>query len=215
MKKLLLICSIPYLLLAKFDSHISLITPTIKQRIIKGGSWKKGCPVPISDLRYLTITYYDFDGIQRQGEMILHYTVAKDVVDIFAKLHKIKYPIKSMKLVSDYRANDYRSIEADNTSAFNCRLATGSKKWSNHSYGRAIDLNPIENPYISRSGHISHKKSLKFRDRDRGKSTLSSDRAVIKKDSIVVKLFSEKGWRWGGDWSSIKDYQHFDRPNSK
>jgi poly-gamma-glutamate synthesis protein (capsule biosynthesis protein) len=183
--------------------------------MLNGGSWRIGCPVPLSDLRYVTLTYYDFDDVERQGEMILHYIVAKDVVDIFAKLHKMRYPIRRMRLVSDYRANDYRSIEADNTSAFNCRLATGSKKWSNHSYGKAIDLNPIENPYISRRGHISHKKSLKFRVRDRGRSTLPSDRAVIKKDSIVVKLFEEKGWRWGGNWRGIKDYQHFDKPNLK
>jgi len=127
------------------------------------------------------------------------------VVSIFAKLYKKRYPIKSMRLVSDYGASDFRSIEADNTSAFNCRRATGSKKWSKHSYGKAIDINPIENPYVSRSGHISHKKSLAFRKR------VHLNRAVILKNDAIVEEFKARGWRWGGDWRSIKDYQHFDK----
>jgi hypothetical protein len=111
-----------------------------------------------------------------------------------------------MRLVSHYRASDFQSIEADNTSAFNCRAVTGGKKWSRHSYGKAIDINPIENPYISRSGRISHKASLKYRARDH-----SHSKATILKSDKIVKLFKAKGWRWGGDWNSIKDYQHFDK----
>jgi poly-gamma-glutamate synthesis protein (capsule biosynthesis protein) len=116
-----------------------------------------------------------------------------------------------MRLVSDYGGSDYRSIEADNTSAFNCRPATGSRKWSRHAYGKAIDLNPLENPYVSRSGHIAHKASLRFKERKRKNPFKVEYRAVLLPNDPAVKAFKKQGWRWGGDWHSIKDYQHFDR----
>ncbi len=207
MKKFLLtIALLPYLLLAGYSSHISSISPVVKKRMLTGASWRKGCPVPLSQLRYLSMTYRGFDGRDHSGEMIVHQSVAREVTQIFGKLYVSKYPIKKMRLVSDYSASDFRSIEADNTSAFNCRPVTGGKKWSRHSYGKAIDINPIENPYISRSGRISHKKSLQFRKRNH-----RITKATILKSDLIVKLFKARGWRWGGDWNSIKDYQHFDK----
>ena len=152
------------------------------------------------------MTYKGFDGRDHRGELIVHRSVAKEVTEIFGKLYASKYPIKRMRLVSDYGASDFRSIEADNTSAFNCRAVTGGTKWSRHYYGKAIDINPIENPYISRSGRISHKSSLKYRNRNH-----SYSKATILKNDTIVKLFKAKDWRWGGDWHSIKDYQHFDK----
>ena len=152
-------------LFAEYSSNISKITPEIKKRMIKGNSWRKGCPVSLKDLRYLKITHIDFNGKRRMGEIIVHKDVSQEVAEIFNSLYKIGYPVRKMKLVSDYKGNDWQSIEADNTSAFNCRSATGSKNWSKHSCGKAIDINPIENPYIARSGRISHKASLKYRKR--------------------------------------------------
>ena len=189
---------------------IHTINSDIKKRIY-GKSWKEGCPVPISNLRYLKIPYKNFYGQRRVGEMIVNKDVANEVIDIFERLYKHNYPIRQMKLVSDFGADDWRSIEADNTSAFNCRPVTGGKKWSNHSYGRAIDINPLENPYISRSGKIAHKLSLQYRNRLRHGNT-PQQRALILKNDYIVKLFHSKGWRWGGDWHSVKDYQHFDKP---
>jgi len=192
-------------LFGKYHYQISPINSQIKSRMIHGGSYRSGCPVGLSDLRYIQLEYIDFSGDTKSGELIVHRTVADDIVSVFAKLYKQRYPIKSMRLVSDYGASDFRSIEADNTSAFNCRRATGSKKWSKHSYGKAIDINPIENPYVSRSGRIAHKKSLVFRKRSH------LNRAVILKNDLIVKEFKARVWRWGGDWRSIKDYQHFDK----
>lgn len=206
MKKIILALIVPYLLSAGYSSSIHTISPTLKNKMIKNGSWHRGCPVPISQLRYLKIKYHDFGNRDKVGEMIVHRSVATEVTQIFKELYRNGYPIRKMRLVSQYNASDFQSIEADNTSAFNCRAVTGGKKWSNHSYGKAIDINPIENPYISRSGHISHKRSLKYRKRDH-----SNSRATILKSDIIVKLFKSKGWRWGGDWHSIKDYQHFDK----
>jgi len=198
------------LLTAQYSVEISKITPALKQRMLKGGSWHKGCPVHYRDLRYLKIRYIDFDGKEHTGEMIVHKAVAKEVTVVFEKLYKVKYPIRQMRLVSDFGGSDWQSIEADNTSAFNCRRATGSAKWSKHSYGRAIDLNPLENPYISRSGHIAHKASQTFRKRHHQNSS-AADRAMLLHDAPAVQIFKAHGWKWGGDWKRVKDYQHFSK----
>jgi len=214
MKKLLLTLITPYFLFAGYHANISKISPAVKKHMMGGGSWHRGCPVPLSDLRYLTMTYRGFDGRDHNGKMIVHQSVAKEVTEIFGKLYASKYPIKRMRLVSDYHASDFQSIEADNTSALNCRPVTGGKKWSNHAYGKAIDINPIENPYVSRSGRISHKTSHSYRIRTRTNNS-RAQRAMMLPSDKIVRLFKQGGWRWGGDWRSIKDYQHFDKPSRK
>ncbi len=197
-------------LYAQYKATVSPITAEIKQRMIRGNSWRKGCPVSLQDLRYLQISYKDFHNQSKVGEMIVHKTVASEVTKIFGELYAMNYPIRKMKLVSDYKGSDWQSIEADNTSAFNCRKATGSKHWSKHSYGKAIDLNSIENPYVSRSGHISHKASQQYRKRSHKKHS-SADKAILLKNDKAVKIFKKYGWKWGGDWSGVKDYQHFSK----
>jgi len=184
------------------------LSDNLKMVMQKAGSWKRGCPVPLQDLRYLRMPYLGFDHKTHVGEMVVHKDVADEVVHIFDALYNISYPIHKMKLVSYYKANDWQSIEADNTSAFNCRNATGSKKWSKHSYGKAIDLNSIENPYISRSGRISHKASLKYRKRVHKVDT-PEDKALLLRHDKATQIFKKYGWKWGGDWHGVKDYQHF------
>ncbi len=197
-------------ILAEYSSSISPITPEIKKRMIKGNSWREGCPVALKDLRYLRIQHIGFNGEEMMGEIIVHKEVSAEVTEIFEALYDVGYPIKKMRLVSDYKGSDWQSIESDNTSAFNCRLATGSKKWSKHSYGKAIDINPIENPYISRKGYISHKASATYRKRVHQKSSYA-DKAVLLKNDKAVQIFKKYGWKWGGDWSGVKDYQHFSK----
>ncbi len=196
-------------LFAQFNSSISNITPDIKKRMVDGNSWRKGCPVALADLRYIQVDHLDFTDNISRGEMIVHKDVAEEVVDIFEELFNMNYAINQMRLVSDFNGNDWQSIEADNSSAFNCRKATGSKKWSKHSYGKAIDINPIENPYISKSGKISHKASLKYRKRVHKDLSNLKDRALLLPDDPATKAFKSYGWKWGGDWNTIKDYQHF------
>jgi hypothetical protein len=197
-------------LFADYSNSISKITSEVKKRMIKGNSWRKGCPVPLKDLRYIRVKHINFKGLEGKGEIIVHKDVSGEVVKIFEELYKIGYPIRQMRLVSDFKGSDWQSIEADNTSAFNCRKATGSKNWSKHSYGKAIDINSIENPYISRSGRISHKESLKYRKRVHKNSTYS-DKAVLLKNGKATKIFKKYGWKWGGDWLGVKDYQHFSK----
>ena len=209
MKKLLFLL-LPALTFAKYNATISPITPQIKQRMVNGGSYKSYCPISLNDLRYIKLKYIGFDNKEHTGELIVNKSIAKDIVNIFRELYNIKYPIKQMRLVSDFGASDYNSIEADNTSAFNCRYVDGTKKWSNHTYGKAIDINPIENPYVSNSGHTSHKKSYPFVARVRANNSLAF-KAMFLRDDKAVKIFKKYGFRWGGDWRCCKDYQHFDK----
>jgi D-alanyl-D-alanine carboxypeptidase len=166
-------------------------------------SWRAGCPVPLRDLRYLTVTHLGFDGESRTGELVVHEDVADDVVEVFRTLYEGGFPIRSMRLVDDFGADDDRSMAADNTSAFNCRASTGSPgEWSQHSYGRAIDLNPRENPYVSGATVLPPA------------GTPYVNRAVrahglIRGDDQVVRAFAAIGWTWGGAYRHAKDYQHF------
>lgn len=212
MKKLLFIVLISSFLTAKEDFYYRIfkIDNSIKERMIDGESYKKGCPIPLGDLRYLEVSYIDFNGKSDIGEIIIHKDVAKETVDIFRKLYKINYPIKQMRLVSDFKADDWQSIEADNTSAFNCRNIAGTNRWSKHAYGKAIDINPLENPYISKKGTISHQYSLQYKKRIH-KNNSPQDKAILLPNDKATKIFKSYGWIWGGDWNSIKDYQHFEK----
>jgi hypothetical protein len=166
-------------------------------------SWREGCPVPLSGLRLLRMTYWGFDQRTHTGQLIVNARVAGDVVKVFKRLYRQRYPIRRMELVDVYKGSDFESIEADNTSAFNCRAATGSSAWSQHAYGLAIDINPCENPYVTASGRTEHAQCRKYTNRAR------RDPGVIHADDKTVKAFRSIGWGWGGAWPGTKDYQHF------
>jgi D-alanyl-D-alanine carboxypeptidase-like protein len=166
-------------------------------------SWRPGCPVPISGLRLLKMTYWGFDNRPHTGEMVVNADAAPSIVKVFRKLYDMRFPIRRMQLVDVYKGSDFESIEAGNTSAFNCRNATGSGSWSQHAYGLAVDVNTCENPYVTAAGEVAHKHCVKFRDRSR------RDRGMIHAGDKVVRAFESIGWGWGGDWSGARDYQHF------
>jgi hypothetical protein len=166
-------------------------------------SWRPGCPVPISGLRLINMTYWGFDKRPHQGKLVVNAKVAGDVVKAFKRIYAAHYPIRRMELVDKYKGSDFDSIEANNTSAFNCRSATGSSSWSQHAFGLAIDINPCENPYVTASGGVAHKHCVKYRNRAR------HDRGVIHKGDVVYRAFRAIGWGWGGLWNGVRDYQHF------
>jgi hypothetical protein len=166
-------------------------------------SWHPGCPVPVSGLRLIKMTYWGMDHKPHGGQLVVNASVVKNVVSVFKKLYDGRYPIRRMELVDVYKGSDFDSIEADNTSAFNCRNATGSSSWSQHAYGLAIDINTCENPYVTTSGQVAHKNCVKFRDRSR------RDPGLIHNGDLVVRSFEGIGWGWGGLWNGDKDYQHF------
>jgi hypothetical protein len=168
-----------------------------------GVSWHDGCPVSLDDLRLLKLSYYNFKGRVRSGSLIVNKDAVPAIKSVFRQLFAAKFPIKRMVLIDYYGGSDFRSIEADNTSAFNCRNVAGTSRWSQHAYGRAIDVNPIENPYVYASGASSHKDSGPYLNR----STYQDGMAV--EGGVLVKAFDSVGWSWGGRWSGEKDYQHF------
>ena len=198
--------------MAGYKADISPVSPAIRKRMIEGHSYRDGCPVPLRDLRYLNLTYRGFDGRDHTGELIVHKSVAKEVTRIFEDLYNMNYPIRKMRLVSDYGGSDFQSIEADNTSAFNCRRATGSKGWSRHSFGKAIDINPIENPYIRNNGRISHKASYKYKVRKHKNRRDPADRAMLVPGDPALKAFTSRGWIWGASFREARDLQHFHHP---
>ncbi|MEU0566527.1 M15 family metallopeptidase [Nonomuraea sp. NPDC005983] len=168
-------------------------------------SWRPGCPVSYQDLRLVTMTYWGFDNKAHTGELVVNKTVTDDIVTAFGKLYAQRYPIKQMRLVDVYKGDDYDSIDADNTSAFNCRQATGSSHWSNHAYGKAVDINPLENPYVTADGGTAHANAKKFTKRP------MKGKAVINPGDKVVRTFAQVGWEWGGAWAGTKDFQHFSK----
>jgi hypothetical protein len=168
-----------------------------------GTSWHRGCPVALADLRLVTATYWGFDKRAHTGRIVVHRDVATEVVAVLRRLYAARFPIRRMVPVDAYGGSDYRSIEADNTSAFNCRYVDGTTRWSEHAYGRAIDLNPIENPYVTSSGTTSHPASRRYLRR------APYRRGMAVEGGAVVRAFDAVGWGWGGRWSGDRDYQHF------
>jgi D-alanyl-D-alanine carboxypeptidase len=179
--------------------------PASVRHEVVGSSWHRGCPVAVSRLRYLRIGYWGFDRRTHRGEMIVAPSAVRPIRRAFARLFRARFPIRRMRLVDAYGASDYASIEADNTSAFNCRRATGATRWSEHAYGRAVDVNPIENPYVYPDGSTAHRASRRYLDRSRHR------RGTAFRDGVLVRAFARAGWSWGGDWRppSATDYQHF------
>jgi hypothetical protein len=168
-----------------------------------GVTWRPGCPVPLSDLRHLTLTYRTFDGEVRQGALVAHADAVEVVTAAFAEMFAAGFPIRRMEPIEAYGGDDFASIEADNTSAFNCRDVSGRPGvWSQHAYGRAIDINPLENPYVFADGTTSHPASVPYLDRGDLRPGMIVD------GSVVVTAFESRGWEWGGRWSSPVDLQH-------
>jgi hypothetical protein len=189
--------------LPRFHGTLSPLDPDIRARIT-GSSWHPGCPVGLGDLRLLRLTYLGFDGEAHGGRLVVHQRVAGSVLHAMRSLYRHRFPIRRMRLVDAYGADDHRSMNADNTSAFNCRFIAGQPGvWSQHAYGKAIDINPIENPYVTGSGHVSPPAGAPYANRSRHAP------GVIHRGDATVRAFTAIGWGWGGRWNWPKDYQHF------
>lgn len=187
--------------------QVMSIPDTVFARM-QGKSYKAGCPVPRSQLRYLRCLHRTAEGRALVGEMVLHKQIANDVLDILRQLFENRYPIERMRLVDDYGGDDGCSMAANNTSAFNYRKVAGKSVLSLHAYGMAIDINPLYNPYVyHKNGHriVDPKGSEAYADRNCKHSYM------IRRNDLCCRLFLEKGFNWGGNWKYAKDYQHFDK----
>lgn len=167
-------------------------------------------PLQISyeDLAYVHVLHYDFEGQIQEGELICNQTIAQDLTEIFKELYDNQYPIEKIRLIDAYDADDDASMEDNNTSCFNYRVVEGKTTLSNHSYGLAIDVNPFYNPYVrTKDGNtlVSPEDAVPYADR-------SADFPYkIDENDLCCQLFAEHGFTWGGNWNSVKDYQHFEK----
>jgi hypothetical protein len=167
-------------------------------------SWHAGCPVGPSQLRRVHLVYWGFDGTAHIGSLVVNAAAVGDVVRVFSRLYAARFPIRRMRPIDAYGGNDERSLAADNTSAFNCRFAVGPgpRRWSTHAYGQAIDVNPVENPYLE-GGRVHPRAGRAYLDR----ADVRPGMAV--RAGLLVRAFARAGWRWGGRWTGTPDYQHF------
>ena len=169
-------------------------------------SWHRGCPVPPSQLRRVRLTYWGFDRRAHTGALIVRADAVPDVVRVFRRLYRARFPLRRMRPIDAYRGADERSLAADNTAGFNCRyvIGAGPRRWSAHSYGLAIDVNPVENPYLDGS-RVHPKAGRAYLNRSRVR------RGMAIRGGVLVSAFASVGWTWGGRWSASPDYQHFSK----
>ena len=186
--------------------YISEIDEKIFARI-NGKSYKKNCPIPLSDLRYLHVLHKNLSGETLTGELICNVRIAEALTDIFQKLYAEKYPIEKIRLIDEYDADDELSMRDNNSSCFNFRYVSFTNRISLHGYGLAVDINPLYNPYIKTVDGkkiIAPKNSVDFEDREK------IFPYKIEANDFCCKLFAAHGFIWGGDcWTDEKDYQHF------
>jgi hypothetical protein len=195
--------------LAPFHTSVKPLSAPVKSELKAGGYWHRGCPVSLSDLRLLTVTYRGFDGKAHNGHLVVNRKVAAPLAHVFHELYRIHFPIRHMSVDSVYGPRSKQPKDGDVSGSFECRDAvpspcsggTSTGHWSNHAYGEAVDLNPVENPYVG-CGQSRDPKAQSYRDRSRHRRGMVTAR--------VLAAFHRIGWGWGGSWSgSTKDYMHF------
>lgn len=178
---------------------------------ISGLSYPEGCPVSLHELSYLHVAHFDFEGNIVSGELIVNSSIADTVLDVFKELFAIKYPIEKIVLIDEYDADDELSMEDNNSSAFNYRFIAESTVLSNHALGYAIDINPLYNPYVyvrsDGTEFLQPTNAGDYVDRTTGNPY------YILKDDACYNIFISHGFSWGGDWTTKKDYQHFEYPH--
>ncbi|HEY3673676.1 MAG TPA: M15 family metallopeptidase [Acidimicrobiia bacterium] len=167
-------------------------------------TYREGCPVPPEALRRVHVSFWGFDGSAHEGNLVVAADVTDDVVTVFRQLFDERFPIRSITPEDAFGGSDPDSMAADNTSAFNCRdaVAAGPPQWSEHAFGRAVDVNPLENPYVF-EGTAQPSAGASFLDR----AAVRPGMAVP--GGPLVEAFQAVGWEWGGAWDGSPDYQHF------
>ena len=210
------------LLLILFTLHSSLFTLVVSaqeffsqpipdsvfQRM-QGRSWPEGCTIRRADLRYLRLSHYDAEKRQHVGEMVCNKAIADDLLDIFRELYRQQYPIQRIRLIDDYDASDERSMRDNNSSCFCYRRISGTTKLSKHAQGMAVDINTLYNPYVrtGKNGRriVEPATATKYVDRRK-----SFPYKIVKGD-LLHRLFLQHGFKWGGSWRTMKDWQHFEK----
>jgi hypothetical protein len=200
MKALLLaVSTVAALQAPPFTSSVSRVTAAQLPH-----SWRPGCPVPPAQLRRVRLTYWGFDRRAHSGTLVANRVAVPALVRVFSRLYAARFPVRRLRPIDAYGGNDERSLAADNTAAFNCRyvIGPGPRRWSVHAYGEAVDVNPVENPYLE-GGRVHPRSGRRYLDRSNVRPGMAT------RSGLLVRAFATVGWRWGGRWTGSPDYQHF------
>jgi hypothetical protein len=204
-----LAASLAFLALHAFHASTQPLPASVRAQIVASGHWHAGCPVPLSGLRLLNVSYWGFDGARHTGQLVVNASAAGRLTEVFRRLYALRFPIHHMAVSDEYGPGTVQPADGDVTASFECRQAvpspctggTGTGSWSEHAYGEAVDLNPVENPYVG-CGMTRDRTALSYLDRSRVRRGMVTP--------AVVAAFRSVGWGWGGSWSgSTKDYMHF------
>jgi D-alanyl-D-alanine carboxypeptidase len=207
---LIRILALPFALLAlqPFHSSIKPLPPSVRAELT-GRFWQPKCPVPLSGLRLLTVTHWGFDGKAHTGQLVVNADAAGPLARVFRRLYELRFPIRHLRFADVYGPARSLPADGDISGSFECREAvpspcsggSGTGSWSMHAYGKAVDLNPVENPYVG-CGRTRDRASRRYLDRSRLRPGMVTP--------AVVRAFRSVGWGWGGAWTgSTKDYMHF------
>lgn len=192
---------------SRFAGRIIRPLPADLQRAMRGQTWKPGCPVPLTHLALLRFNHWSFEGTVERGPMVVHRSVARDVLGVFETLFEARFPIHEVALAERYRPNADPHTRRSITAAFNCRpIVTPDgpgETFSQHAYGLAVDVNSLQNPYVRADGYVRNRFARPYVDRSQDLP------GMIHEGDVVVRAFAAIGWSWGGDWSGGKDHIHF------
>ena len=185
---------------SRFTHSVAGIDPALAARMTPA-SWRPGCPVSLAELRLVTLSHMDFRGAERTGQLVVHRNAVDVTVAMFRAMWEEGFPIHSMRLIDEFGGSDAASMEANNTSAFNCRTVAGTTRFSEHAWGTAIDVNPVQNPYVSSAG-VEPAAGAPYVDRSNVRA------GMLVEGGAAINVVDFVGWGWGGRWRSVKDYQH-------
>lgn len=188
------------------DDRFASTVTEVPDDVLARSTWQPACPVAAEDLRYLLVAFWGFDGRPHTGEVLLHRDAVDAVAAAFAAMHADRFPLEEVRVVRADELDAAPTGDGNVTSAFVCRPTTGGGGWSEHAYGRAVDVNPFHNPYDRGSGDdrvVIPELATAYTDRDRALP------GMLLADSAVVRAFAEQGWTWGGDYRTLADWQHF------
>lgn len=183
----------------RFHASVGPITAAIRARM--GSSHTTGCPVPLSDLRYLTLVFRGFDGAAHTGELVVNTTAVEATIAAFRRLFALDFPLEEMRLPGTADLSAPPTGDGNNTASYVCRTARGQTRFSAHAYGLAIDVNPFQNPYVN-DDLVLPELAIAYTDRDRVLP------GMLLAGSAAVRAFTDQGFTWGGNFRSLKDYQH-------
>jgi hypothetical protein len=203
--------ALPVALLAVQAAHVSAqpLSQPVRAEIVSAGEWHHGCPLSLSGLRLLTVSYWGWDGKTHTGQLVVNASAVAPLSTVFHKLYAMRFPIRHMAFSDEYGPVSGRPADGDITASFECRQAvpspctggTGTGHWSEHAYGEAVDINPVENPYVG-CGMTRDRTARSYMNRSNVRRGMVTP--------AVVAAFHSVGWGWGGSWfGSTKDYMHF------